>query len=355
MFYKVFYKDKAVFKYILAVALVLCSACSSAGNTNLGVVETATQNEMQERQDIFDIVKRAIDSRDFAKLNAMELEYRSRRSLTPSGTWKLSFYYAGLSGYLHKGMVDGECVYTEAPFLKAWTTTQPDAPAAYIVEAHLLERNAWCNRGSGYAKTVSDGQMIAFKNGIRAARQVLEKNKAAASVDPHYYAIMADIYIADAGEEFWPSATKSGFKSLMEEATEKEPYYYDFYFRAYRFYLSRWYGNKGDIDSFARMAADKTAIRNGIGTYARIYWFMSECDCGDENGEFDWPTLKTAMDDVISRYPNDWNAANFAKFSCENKDGEAARKYFNMMQKDDASLWDNKGKWYECRLMASLL
>lgn len=324
---------------------LLVAACSAKSEGSLGVVEASTTDELQERQAIFDRVKRAIETKDFATLNAMESEFRTRRSLTPSGTWKLSSYYAGLRAYLNKGKVNGRCVYRAESFLGAWADLAPDAPGAYIVEAMLLLDNAWCHRGGGYARTVRESAWVPYEAGVAAAYQALEEHRAVASVDPEFYSVMAEIYIAQGQDE-------SSFANLLEEATDKEPYYYNTYFKAFRYYLPQWNGSFEEVEKFARSAADQTSSKSDMGTYARVFWYVAECDCDTSFRSMHWPTMKKAMQDVVEQYPNDWNAANFARISCRKADAAEAAKYFAMLKKDDGVAWTDKFEWHQCQKYA---
>ena len=43
--------------------------------------------------------------------------------------------------------------------------------------------------------------------------------------------------------------------------------------------------------------------------------------------------MRQAMRDVITRYPSDWNAANFAKLACQIGDGNDAAVYLGMIRR----------------------
>ena len=66
----------------------------------LGKVEAKSNDEIAERLRIMDQTSVAIKASDFATLNKMVSEYRVKRSLTPSGTWKLSRFYQRLNYHL---------------------------------------------------------------------------------------------------------------------------------------------------------------------------------------------------------------------------------------------------------------
>ena len=67
----------------------------------------------------------------------------------------------------------------------------------------------------------------------------------------------------------------------------------------------------------------------------------------------DWTMMKAAMANVASRYPVDWNFANFAKMACWIGDIEEAARYYRQIVRDDGEAWgEKKDEWQSCRTMA---
>ena len=342
---------------LLVVAMFLPSvACSAApsradeapkreaiDDAGKGAARPLT-GEAAEQKPIIDAVKAAIDRRDYAALNAMETEFRKTRSRTSSGIWKLSvFHWRVLAEISSK---KGDCQDRSADFFKGWIAASPDQPAPYIARAAALEDEAWCLRGDGFASSVSREAFEGFAAKVDEAGQLLADHRRIASVDPHYYAVMERIYIDD-------GASKADFKSLLEEGTAQEPDYHYLYFDAYRYYQPQWYGSDAEIDELARYAAARTARAEGLGMYARYYWFAMDCKCSVRNS-MDWPTMKTAMRDVMDRYPSDWNAANFARISCDMRDYEEAANWLNRVKKDHSDAWTDEVDMRRCESMAQV-
>jgi hypothetical protein len=179
------------------------------------------------------------------------------------------------------------------------------------------------------------------------ARRLLDQNRDIAAVDPHYYAVMARLYI-DQGAE------KAEFRQLLDEATAREPNYHYLYFDAYRYFQPQWYGSDTEVDDLARYAAARTT-GEGLGIYARYYWYALDCDCGAIAKSIDWQTMKLAMSDVMAHYPSDWNAANFARISCEMRDPQEARRWFGRVKGDHTIAWNNMEEMLRCQSMAQPL
>jgi|KBSMisStaDraftv2_1062788.scaffolds.fasta_scaffold49464_4 hypothetical protein len=306
------------------------------------------KGELKVRYDIFDRVKALVDARDFAALNAMEREFRTSRVRTPSGVWKLSEFHGAVHAALPEADSNQNCAFTAGPLLKAWAAATPSAPTPYIALANMLVGRAWCFRGTGYAVDVPDDDETRFQHTIAAAYETLSSHSRIAAKDPEYYVVMEDIYRAQ-------GRGRPAFQRLLDEASAKEPYYYELYAHAYYYNMPQWFGGYPEIEQAARYAVARTQDQDGLGAYARYYWNATGegCDCWVH--AIDWATMKKAMKDVVERNPEPWNLANFAQIACEMNDSVVAREYFVALGNDDGSeAWGaDKEGWQKCRDFAA--
>lgn len=323
---------------LLAITLLFGSACSARGE-----VEAQTTDEPAERKAIFDAVEKAFEARDYAALNRMAEEYRTNRARTPSGTWKLAMFYYAVEPYA-LDQNGATCRPAREDVLADWAATDPEAPASYIAKAAALTSYGACLRGRAYARSTSSDAMNAMREQMAEARAVLETHRDAASVDPQFYAVSIDMMKYDTRQD-------DDFEDLVDEATGREPYYHETYFAAARYLDPKWHGSPGAIERFAKHAEDEG---DGEGMHARILWSLAGCDCGYEQLK-DWPAMKTSMDVVLERFPNDWNAAHFAAAACGFGDVYAAEAFLGKVGKDDASLWESHDAWQHCRAMVEQL
>ena len=308
--------------------------------------EPLTQ-ELIDRKIIADGVKAAIDRKDYDALNAMASKFRRSRSRTDSGLWHLSIFHNQISTELGP-RDEGQCDNRSYNFLRGWLAKSPDEPAPYISRAALLEDYAWCVRGGGYAHTVSAQAFEAFAAKVDEARAVLEENRTIAAADPHYYAVMVRIFI-DQGVE------KAEFTQMLDEATAREPNYHQTYFEAFRYFQPRWHGSDAEVGEMARYATARTTSDEGPGMYARYYWSVLNCNCGDFEESIDWPTMKKSMQSLMARYPSDWNAANFARISCAMDDAKEARHWFARVKGDYTGAFDDMAEMQRCQEMSQPL
>lgn len=246
-------------------------------------------------------------ARDFEQLDKIYDDYASQSARTASGVWKASVMFIGL-----RNLVDKKQQYDQnEALLKQWLRDRPGSALAHQLRAQLMLNRAWAIRGGGYAFSVKSENWALFHKKVREARQYLEKNKKVASRNPHYYALMLSIIKAEQGEsDPWPT---------LEEGISKYPGYYEMYFAMLEYLLPTWHGDASQIEKFANMATERTGAIEGRSMYARIYWYASQTQYGDALflGSFaQWSKMKTSFEDVVERYPDQWNLQNFANFAC---------------------------------------
>jgi hypothetical protein len=323
---------------ILSASLLWAASCVGA-------------DELGERRAVAQTVRQALFANDFKKLEDLSTTYRNDKSRTASGLWKSSLFYAGLDSALYAP--DGDA----APFFAdlevrtgAWAEAYPTSPAARIAHSMMLVSRAWHERGGGYASSVQPEAWATFEHYIQLARENLERHKTIASIDARWYEEMLII----ARAEGWD---RPRFESLLKEALDREPGFYQTYFMALLYLLPKWHGNLVEIENFAQQAVMRTAKHEGTGLYARIYWYAAQAQFGNalfgQSLAF-WPKMKAGFDDVIARYPDTWNLNNYAKFACLAGDRQKTR---DLMERIEGSIvaeaWDPVFLYAQCREWSS--
>ena len=119
-----------------------------------------------------------------------------------------------------------------------------------------------------------------------------------------------------ARQQSWPEAE---FSKLINEGLERYPSFYQIYFSAIDYFSPKWGGNALSIERFAMDAVKRTQSTEGFGIYARVYWYASQTQYSEKlfsDSQVNWVTMKNGIDDVLKKFPDEWNIQNFAKFSC---------------------------------------
>ncbi len=116
-----------------------------------------------------------------------------------------------------------------------------------------------------------------------------------------------------------------------------------------------WYGSYREMEGFAKYAADQTRDRLGEEMYTRVYWYISNgCGCvvpGDTLA--DWAKMKAGFQDILKRYPSQWNVNGFAYFSCRAGDRATLRSLMQRLTTPQLALWVHSATYYDqCRAWA---
>lgn len=275
----------------------------------------AHAGELEDRAAIAREVSALFEAEKFDELDRMAEEFRTQESRSGSGIWKLTLFYRGL--YVQYDRPVDEAYFDKVDRLyKKWAVENPDSTVAHVGYAANLANRAWFFRGNGWARDVPKEGWKPFYGYLEKARLHLMEHKQAVDKDPVWFHNM----LAIAEGESWPL---DRLLALVEEGTAKHPYFYEIYFRAIEFLLPKWHGDKAMIEEFANLAVEKTREREGTGMYARIYWFASQVQYGTRlftGSDVVWSKMAAGIDDVLERYPDQWNINNFAHFACLARD-----------------------------------
>jgi hypothetical protein len=309
--------------------------------------------EIDEREAIAVVVRDAFAHDRFAEITALADRYRVGKSRTGGGLWKLTAVYIGIEQAINNETAghDFEPLFGAVEHkVQRWIALEPKSPAAQLAYAHALVRHAWRMRGGGYASTVTPDGWKAFRTDVEKTRRYLEKTKAIAAIDPHWYEMM--LKVAN-----WQSWDDKRFGAMFDAAIAREPLFYQTWFAAVEYFLPKWQGNTHDVELFAQLAVLKTAATERTGMYARIYWYASQTQFGDDifhDSLANWPTMKLAFDDVVARYPDAWNYNNYGKFACLARDKKSTNAMLAKIgDQPIAEAWDSPGLIKNCRAWAA--
>jgi hypothetical protein len=245
----------------------------------------------------------------FARLDALIETLSQPDQMTDDGMPRLQGVYDGLWGFLYAWQ-DWQA---ELDKIAEWRKEFPDSYGPDLVEAILWRAWAWHTRGEGYAATVTPEGWKLFAAKISRANEVLEHSRHRASRSPLWYQLRLGI-ARDAG---WDHER---YGALLDEATQRFPWYVPLYLWAANYLSPKWGGSYEAVDALARRT---TTIPLGAdySLYARVYWHVTS----DEPLEFElfgdslatWPRMKAGFEGLMKRYPKStWNLNAYAFFAC---------------------------------------
>jgi hypothetical protein len=305
-------------------------------------------DEMSLRGDIRLEVVRLFWRKDFKKLDEIADTYRKKKSRTPSGVWKLSVFYGGIVAVVDSQPDSAENWSRAFQTADEWVKLYPNSPVAHIVKATFLTNYAGKMRGGGWAKDVSPKAWELFNQYNQQARDYLLATKEISSQDPQWYDLMLLV-------ERGLGVELPAFQKTLQEGIKKYPDFYEIYFSASIYLLPRWHGSKSQIEDFVNAAVENSRRTEGMGMYARIYWYVASMT--NPSGLFkdfnaDWKKMKQGINDVLAKYPDQWNINNFAFFACMAQDQDMTKKLLQKLEVPYPSVWG--GDLFEaCQQFAS--
>jgi len=253
-------------------------------------------------------------------LQDTEQAQKSQQRL-PDGRWRLAILYGGLrDGFRDaaRGADDWDRFQAQ---LVTLTTHHPDSSNAWLMLASLHEAHAWGVRGTGYANSVNDANFARFHALLEQARTVLDKHHGLLKDNPQARALRIAIGGA-AGDD--PAELDAAFA----EALRKSPNYHQAWFERLRFLTPQWGGSIDQMAAFIATASSHPSASDGNGMTARLLWIAQEFGHPDlaRRPEIDWNAVRKSYDDVLDRFPDRFNAIEFALQACGKADkAETAR------------------------------
>nr|NYU00252.1 DUF4034 domain-containing protein [Stenotrophomonas sp. SbOxS2] len=301
-------------------------------------------DELTDRHAVTRQATELFEKQDFATLERLGERYRTTGQHFGSGVWKLSTYYAGISRAFSITNRDPAYWAGREKIVRTWIERHPKSPAAHLAMARMLSSHAWSIRGSGYANTVKDQDWGPFNTYQQQAIDYLQQHKAVVSTDPYWYELMEHLAI----ERSWPLEQ---FIALHDEGIKRFPGYYPLYFAAVRYFAPKWGGDAQGLEIYARRVMALAPPRDQYMLYARIYWVASQDEYGKRlfvDSAVDWPSMKRGFEDILARYPDEWNQQAFAYFACQANDRETARGLVTKIQEPILAVWRDTADYYRC-------
>lgn len=336
---------KLVASYRILLLLLICIDGPVAAAESFSALP-----ELAARQEIMSQAKALYDARNFQEIDARSKEYIEKSTRTPSGLWVSGIFGYGIELAVlnpKPGSIE-EWDHLEHEILQ-WAKSRGDSSIARIVYAEVVVTRAWSIRGGKYASEVPENAWKPFHDQLMRARHYLEEEKRIASRDPRYYELQITIAKGLGGDS--PLA-----KEVFDDGMSKFPGFYPMYFAMLDYLLPKWHGGPLEIERFAREATQRARNIEGEGMYARIYWYAAQIDFEDAlfwTSFARWEQMRVGFEDVISRYPDQWNIQNFAHFACQAGDAKTMSKLLMRIERPIiAEAWAGSSSFQACEQMA---
>jgi hypothetical protein len=307
-------------------------------------------DELTERAAIQRRVSQLYLQGKFQELEKIGDDYLQTKARTGSGLWKTTVYHGTFALIFNVDRKEEEYWSRLEQPARKWVEAHPQSAPARLAYAQWLMNRGWSFRGSGYAHTVRPEDWKPFREYTQKARSYLEEHKAVASKNPNWYVLMAIV----GNRQSWP---EERFAALVEEGLNREPFFYQLYFSALDYYTPKWGGSAAAVEQFAQDAVKRTRSVEGYGMYARIYWYASQSQYNVRlftESQANWASMKRGIDDVLKKYPDNWNIQNFALFACLAEDKAKTAELFARIEGHPImEAWGETSNFNQCKAWAT--
>ncbi len=300
-----------------AVIMILVSVgytqCVNARNIDGPIAE-----EYLERT-----VQRMFYQEKFAELEEMAQDLRKTKGRFPHGSWKLVFFYKGVSNPKEETADGWERHLSK---LDKWLNKSQGSITARVAAGYAWSRFGYAARGEDTAGKVTEEGWRLLHERTQKALSFLENKPARPEDDcPGRYAALLTIGLVTG----WDQQTLDAY---FKEAIALEPAYYSFYESKAVYLLPKWHGGEGDWQSFSREATRLTPAYEGKAIYMRILdslWGEYGTYKTFNDPGVSWPMMKQGFIDTERNFPNSpWNLNKYCKYACQAGDTATARALF---------------------------
>lgn len=274
-------------------------------------------------------VARRVAAGEFESLLQEAVRYQKSQERLPDGRWKLAVFYDVL-GWGYARAAHGEDAWSRMQSaLATQADAHPTSSNAWLMLAALSESHAWAVRGSGYIDTVSPAGYTRFQELLEESRAVLYGHRSALADNPQWYAMRIAIggYEGDAPAEL---------DAVFAEAQRNSPGYQQTWFVRLNFLTPKWGGSVAQMVDFIVRSAQLPSATDGLGLTARLLRYADEDEYPDlvRQPGIDWAVVKKAYDDVLARFPVNFNAQYYVLEACGKSDKDETRHLLERVRAD---------------------
>lgn len=208
-------------------------------------------------------IKEYFSEGNFDQLEKTIKEAREGKGRVLGGSWKVLVFYLAIHETFLGANPDESDWKMFFDSLNKWIAAKPESAAARISLAQAYMGYAWRARGNGYASSVTDKGWNLFRERVGLATATLAEAAHLKEKCPYWYEEMQTVALAQGWD-------KSQTRELLEQAVTFEPNYYHFYREHANSLQTKWYGDEGELESFAEEVSDRVGGPKGDVLYFEI-------------------------------------------------------------------------------------
>jgi hypothetical protein len=261
---------------------------------------TATRIRQLYETGRFDLLERALE------------EFALQATTFPDGRSRMSAAYQGFREAISSRQLDPGVAGRNA----RWRAAIPDSSFVTFAEARFEYATAWMARGRCEAECVASDAWQQYTAHLMRAEQILES----ASQRLKDTMLWHHLLLAIAQDS---ASTRNPPNTVFEAAVKLWPDEYSFYDLRLTRLTPQWGGNWAEVESFIERWTQTTAARDGRSLYARLYLDLAEAGEPFDSTNAEWPKMRVAFRDLVTRFPDNRYANLYASYACSASDAAA--------------------------------
>ncbi len=294
---------------------------------------------------VFNLLK----AKDYDTLDQMISYLRDNMIRSPSGLWVQSTFYKGAQQYIDAAGNEKSLDIVEKE-IEQWIARSHSPDAAKLVLSDVMMEQAWRQRGSGMASSVSPENFAKFYVQIEKTKKYLLANEDISARDPKWFSQMLKVLA------FEQNASVLNHKKYFDQAVATYPNYSAIYYSASIFYYSKWHGMPATFDQFAKYAIKNLPKNEGSIVYAQLYWNMVYDDPANSYGSEwmeHWREVSEGLNQLKTDYPDQVNFNAYGWMACAAGDKKRMLEIMADMKNDIVfEIWQEPFTYRYCSSMS---
>ncbi|MES2925890.1 MAG: hypothetical protein V4843_03695 [Pseudomonadota bacterium] len=326
----------------------------------------AYAGDAEERSEIAVLFIRSYSSGDYVKLDAWYNKALREDARLPSGVYRANRMVRSIASGFGGASPLPPCAKEPCPRVndafwtehqeraQAWLRQNPQSALAAMTLATAYSKQAWAYRGGGYANTVRNEDMKKFQELNHQSLRALFASAENGRKDPNWWSELLTYAL-------YAQVSRQDYAKLIQDAIAAFPKNHDIYFTISQSLLPQWGGSYKAIAELATQAVENTKAEQGQAFYARIYW--NAYDGLNHEGaavftrpEVDWPRIRAGFEDLVKRYPDNYNLNSYARLACvaaqDKKTTADVLQRIGQNVVPDA--WDGRNEYARCKNWSQL-
>jgi hypothetical protein len=323
---------------IIMVFLALCAAEAHAAD------EYTTR--LRERL----LAMSRFNLQKFDELEDMHRRYLTEDLRTASGVQKLTLLHESLKVpvFSKPGVKELDGSEFDGHFA-TWFARHPGSEAAHLMRARLYRTRFLVIADAVATDGPTANERRLMREHLDGLKLYLSTHRPKDAKDPEWDSLVLE-------HAFFSGATIAELETIASRAIDRHPGSYGLHFISAGKLAIRSNDPVKFVHAYALRASERTKHTDGAGLYVRTFWaaWNEIGRRGFKDPRLDWPLMKQAMDDVLARWPDNWNRAAFSRIACWREDRAKARELLSGLprRRDLEAFWGSD-EYQACRAFGS--